>query len=79
MYMSKLSKGTVLIGLSFSLMLGGCSSETYGLTNKEYRLVDKYYEADKMVEELKSFGYSDEEIERQLKSALHQVEAEAGY
>ena len=76
--MNKLFKGIVLIGLSSSLMLAGCSSDTYGLTNKEYRLVDTYYEADEMVGELKSFGYSDEEIERQLRSALNQVKLETG-
>ncbi|WP_342429249.1 hypothetical protein [Neobacillus sp. FSL H8-0543] len=76
MKMKKLFKGIAIAGLSFNLMLVGCSSNTYGLTREEYKLVDKYYEADEMVEELKKFGHSDEEIEKQLRAALAQVKFE---
>lgn len=74
--MNKFYRGLAIA--SVSLMLVGCSSNTYGLTNAEYKLVDKHFEADEMVEDLKSFGYSDEEIERQLRATLAQVKLETG-
>ena len=73
-------KSRTIAALSVSLMLVGCSTpaNTYGLAHDEYKLVDKYYEADEMVEELKYLGYSNEEIERQLNAALAQVKLETG-
>ena len=59
-------------------MLTGCSSNTYGLTNAEYRLVDEYFEADELVEDLQEFGYSDGDIEEELRAALAQVKYEKG-
>lgn len=76
--MNKLYRGIAIAGLSFSLMLVGCSSNTYGLTREEYKLVDEYYEADKMVEDMTRDGYSDEDIERELRAALAQVKLETG-
>lgn len=76
--MNNLFKGMPIAALSVSLMLAGCSSNAYGLTNAEYKLVDEYFEADEMVEDLQKFGYSDEDIEIQLRAALAQVEYETG-
>ncbi|PHE64182.1 hypothetical protein COF68_04865 [Bacillus toyonensis] len=58
------------------MLLAGCTIETYGLTQSEYRLVDKEFKADEMVEHMKKMHYSDEEIERQLRGALATVKAE---
>ncbi|MES5929866.1 hypothetical protein QCI77_28450 [Bacillus cereus group sp. MG9] len=74
--MNKSFKGIALAGLSVSFLLAGCTTETYGLTQSEYRLVDKEFKADKMVEDMKRLRYSDEEIERQLRGALATIKTE---
>lgn len=76
MNMKKSFKGIALAGLSASFLLAGCTTETYGLTQSEYKLVDKEFKADKMVEDMKRLHYSDEEIERQLRGALATIKTE---
>lgn len=76
--MNKSFKGIALAGLSVSFMLVGCTLNTYGFTQSEYRKVDKYYDADKMVSDLKKLHYSDEHIENQLRNALSRIEYEKG-
>lgn len=78
--MKLVGKSIVIASFSMSLFLTGCSfdKETYGLTNKEYKLVDKYYDADRMVEDLEKFGYSDEAIAGELNAALMKVKREQG-
>lgn len=76
--MNRSFKGIALAGLSVSFMLVGCTLNTYGLTQSEYRKVDKYYDADKMVSDLKKLHYSDEHIENQLRNALSRIEYEKG-
>ena len=76
--MNRLFKVLAIAALSFILLLTGCSSNTYGLTYAEYKLVDEYFEADEMVEDLQKFGYSEEAIEEQLRAALAQVKYETG-
>ncbi|WP_128854551.1 hypothetical protein [Bacillus sp. CDB3] len=49
----------------------------YGLTQSKYRQVDKVFETDKIVEDMKHLRYSDEEIERQLRGALAKGKSEA--
>ncbi|MED3685423.1 hypothetical protein P4530_20805 [Bacillus thuringiensis] len=78
MNMNRSFKGIALAGLSVSFMLVGCTLNTYGLTQSEYRKVDKYYDADKMVSDLKKLHYSDEHIENQLRNALSRIEYEKG-
>ncbi|PGQ34804.1 hypothetical protein COA05_16280 [Bacillus thuringiensis] len=78
MNMNRSFKGIALAGLSVSFMLVGCTLNTYGLTQSEYRKVDKYYDADKMVSDLKKLHYSDENIENQLRNALSRIEYEKG-
>ncbi|HDZ3280360.1 hypothetical protein OCA05_25365 [Bacillus cereus] len=78
MNMNRSFKGIALAGLSVSFMLVGCTLNTYGLTQSEYRKVDKYYDADKMVSDLKKLHYSDEHIENQLRNALSRIEYEQG-
>ncbi|MGN7177793.1 hypothetical protein [Cytobacillus sp. SAFR-174] len=74
--MNKLFKVIVIVGLSSSLLLLGCSSNTYGLTSEEYKLVDKYFDADKLAKDLKQLGYSDQEIEKQLRAALAEAKSQ---
>ncbi|HDR7367768.1 DUF3994 domain-containing protein [Bacillus toyonensis] len=74
--MNRSLKGIALTGLSVSFLLAGCTIETYGLTQSEYKLVDKEFKADKMVEDMKRLHYSDEEIERQLRGALATIRTE---
>lgn len=74
--MNKSLKGIALTGFSVSFLLAGCTTETYGLTQSEYKLVDKEFKADKMVEDMKRLHYSDEEIERQLRGALATIKTE---
>jgi len=76
--MNRSFKGIALAGLSVSFMLVGCTLNTYGLTQSEYRKVDKYYDADKMVSDLKKLHYSDEHIENQLRNVLSRIEYEQG-
>lgn len=76
--MNRSFKGIALAGLIVSFMLVGCTLNTYGLTQSEYRKVDKYYDADKMVSDLKKLHYSDEHIENQLRNALSRIEYEKG-
>ncbi|WP_324657044.1 DUF7018 domain-containing (lipo)protein [Bacillus cereus] len=78
MNINKSFKGIAIAGLSVSFMLVGCTLNTYGLTQSEYRKVDKYYDADKMVSDLKKLHYSDEHIENQLRNALSRIEYEKG-
>ncbi|HDR4461368.1 TPA: hypothetical protein QCP98_002127 [Bacillus cereus] len=78
MNFNKSFKGIAIAGLSVSFMLVGCTLNTYGLTQSEYRKVDKYYDADKMVSDLKKLHYSDEHIENQLRNALSRIEYEKG-
>ncbi|MED2040034.1 hypothetical protein P4V58_23275 [Bacillus wiedmannii] len=78
MNINKSFKGIAIAGLSVSFMLVGCTLNTYGLTQSEYRKVDKYYDADKMVSDLKKLHYSDEQIENQLRNALSRIEYEKG-
>ncbi|MDZ4621148.1 hypothetical protein ORM77_25190 [Bacillus cereus] len=78
MNINKSFKGIAIAGLSVSFMLVGCTLNTYGLTQSEYRRVDKYYDADKMVSDLKKLHYSDEHIENQLRNALSRIEYEKG-
>ncbi|HDR8065896.1 hypothetical protein CN300_15045 [Bacillus thuringiensis] len=78
MNMNRSFKGIALAGLIVSFMLVGCTLNTYGLTQSEYRKVDKYYDADKMVSDLKKLHYSDEHIENQLRNALSRIEYEKG-
>ncbi|MFB6649760.1 DUF3994 domain-containing protein [Bacillus toyonensis] len=74
--MNRSLKGIALTGLSVSFLLAGCTTETYGLTQSDYKLVDKEFKADKMVEDMKRLHYSDEEIERQLRGALATIKTE---
>ncbi|MCU5584340.1 DUF3994 domain-containing protein [Bacillus toyonensis] len=74
--MNRSLKGIALTGFSVSFLLAGCTTETYGLTQSEYKLVDKEFKADKMVEDMKRLHYSDEEIERQLRGALATIKTE---
>ncbi|WP_211653315.1 hypothetical protein [Planococcus alpniumensis] len=78
--MKLVGKSIVIASFSMSLFLTGCSfdKETYGLTNKEYKLVDKYYDADKMVQDLEKLGYNDAAISAELNAALMQVKRETG-
>lgn len=78
MNINKSFKGIAIAGLSVSFMLVGCTLNTYGLTQSEYRKVDKYYDADKMVSDLKKLHYSDKHIENQLRNALSRIEYEKG-
>ncbi|EEL25611.1 hypothetical protein bcere0018_54460 [Bacillus cereus Rock1-15] len=78
MNINKSFKGITIAGLSVSFMLVGCTLNTYGLTQSEYKKVDKYYDADKMVSDLKKLHYSDEQIENQLRNALSRIEYEKG-
>ncbi|MEW5205149.1 DUF7018 domain-containing (lipo)protein [Bacillus cereus] len=78
MNINKSFKGIAIAGLGVSFMLVGCTLNTYGLTQSEYRKVDKYYDADKMVSDLKKLHYSDEHIENQLRNALSRIEYEKG-
>lgn len=76
--MNRLFKTTVILGISLSFILIGCSFniETYGLTRSEYKLVDKYYDVNKMTNNLKKSGYSDEVIELNLRAALTKIQTE---
>ncbi|SCC46083.1 DUF3994 domain-containing protein [Bacillus wiedmannii] len=70
-------KAKKLLTLALPVMLlAGCTLETYGLTQSEYRQVDKEFKADEMVEHMKQMHYSDEEIERQLRGALANINSE---
>lgn len=70
-------KAKKLITLALPVMLmAGCTLETYGLTQSEFKQVDKEFKADEMIEHMKKMHYSDEEIERQLRGALATVKAE---
>ena len=74
--MNKSLKATLIASLCICAALAGCSSNMHGLSNEEYRLVDKYIDADEMVEELQLSGYSEEEIEKELRAALEQINYE---
>lgn len=64
-------KAKKLITLALPVMLmAGCTTETYGLTQSEYKLVDKHFKADKLIEDMNRMHYSDEQIEQQLRGAL---------
>ncbi|PGF05295.1 hypothetical protein [Bacillus toyonensis] len=70
-------KAKKLIALTLPVLLfTGCTMNTYGLTQAEFRKVDKEFKADKMIEDMKRLHYSDEQIETQLKGALSQLEYE---
>lgn len=58
------------------MLLAGCTTETYGLTQSEFRQVDKEFKADKMIKDMKQLHYSDEQIEKQLRMALAQLKYE---
>ncbi|MFK4293732.1 hypothetical protein ABH955_005039 [Bacillus sp. RC240] len=70
-------KAKRLVTLALPIMLlSACTTETYGLTQAEFRKVDKEFKADKMIEDMKRMHYKDEEIERQLRGALAKLEYE---
>ncbi|WP_080495133.1 DUF3994 domain-containing protein [Bacillus cereus] len=70
-------KAKKLITLALPVMLlAGCTLETYGLTQSEYRQVDKEFKADKMVKDMKQLHYSDEQIEAQLRGALASLDSD---
>lgn len=47
-------KAKRLITLALPIMLlSACTTETYGLTQSEFRQVDKEFKADKMIEDMK--------------------------
>ncbi|MEC2463592.1 hypothetical protein P9X10_01575 [Bacillus cereus] len=70
-------KAKKLIALTLPVLLfTGCTSNTYGLTQEEYRKVDKEFKADKMIKDMERLHYSDEQIEAQLRGALSQLEYE---
>jgi hypothetical protein len=70
-------KAKKLVSLAIPvLLLVGCTTDTYGLTQSEFRKVDKEFKADEMIEHMKKMHYKDEEIEKQLKGALAQLEYE---
>ncbi|PGT57000.1 hypothetical protein [Bacillus thuringiensis] len=70
-------KAKILVTLTLLVMLlAGCTTETYGLTQSEFRQVDKEFKADKMIKEMKQLHYSDEQIEKQLRMALAQLKYE---
>lgn len=70
-------KAKKLVSLALPVMLlAGCTTETYGLTQSEFRKVDKEFKADEMIEHMKKMHYRDEEIEKQLRGALAQLEYE---
>ncbi|EJV43872.1 hypothetical protein IEK_05211 [Bacillus toyonensis] len=69
-------KAKRLITLALPIMLlSACTTETYGLTQAEFRKVDKEFKADKMIKDMKRMHYSDEEIEKQLRGALATITA----
>ncbi|MCU5508112.1 DUF3994 domain-containing protein [Bacillus cereus] len=57
------------------MLLSACTTETYGLTQSEFRQVDKEFKADKMIEDMKKMHFSDEDIEKQLRGALATIKA----
>ncbi|AKR12509.1 hypothetical protein CJ999_31595 [Bacillus thuringiensis] len=70
-------KAKILVTLTLPVMLlAGCTTETYGLTQSEFRQVDKEFKADKMIKDMKQLHYSDEQIEKQLRMALAQLKYE---
>lgn len=70
-------KAKKLIALTLPVLLfTGCTLNTYGLTQAEYRKVDKEFKADRMIEDMERLHYSDEQIEAQLRGALSQLEYE---
>ncbi len=70
-------KAKRLVTLALPVMLlTGCTTETYGLTQAEFKQVDKEFKADKMIEDMKRLHYSDEEIEKQLRGALATIKSE---
>ncbi|MCW9134069.1 hypothetical protein OF830_25030 [Bacillus paramycoides] len=70
-------KAKKLVTLALPIMLlSACTTETYGLTQAEFRKVDKEFKADKMIKDMKQLHYSDEQIEAQLRGALAQLEYE---
>jgi hypothetical protein len=70
-------KAKKLITLALPVMLmAGCTTETYGLTQSEYKLVDKHFKADKLIEDMNRMHYSDEQIEQQLRGALATIKSE---
>lgn len=69
------AKGLVTLALPV-MLLTGCTTETYGLTQAEFKQVDKEFKADKMIEDMKRLHYSDEEIEKQLRGALATIKSE---
>ncbi|HDR8141872.1 MULTISPECIES: hypothetical protein [Bacillus cereus group] len=70
-------KAKILVTLTLPVMLlAGCTNETYGLTQSEFRQVDKEFKADKMIKDMKQLHYSDEQIEKQLRMALAQLKYE---
>lgn len=70
-------KAKKLIALALPVMLlAGCTLETYGLTQSEYRQVDKEFKADKMIKDMKQLHYSDEQIEAQLRGALASLDSD---
>ncbi|MGF2716197.1 hypothetical protein ACQUY5_28865 [Bacillus cereus] len=70
-------KAKKLVTFALPIMLmAGCTLNTYGLTQAEYKKVDKEFKADKMIEDMKKLHYKDEQIEAQLRGALSQLEYE---
>ncbi|MDA2101653.1 DUF3994 domain-containing protein [Bacillus cereus] len=70
-------KAKILVTLTLPVMLlAGCTTETYGLTQSEFRQVDKEFKADKMIKDMKQLHYSNEQIEKQLRMALAQLKYE---
>ncbi|WP_235712290.1 MULTISPECIES: hypothetical protein [Bacillus cereus group] len=70
-------KAKKLLTLALPIMLlSACTLDTYGLTQAEFRKVDKEFKADKMIKDMKQLHYSDEQIEAQLRGALSQLEYE---